>query len=87
MYISEPQDRHEPFDAGKQPINENKLYLLFLDKTGLWKSKPHEVGPNSNLLSEDKIKHTWNLQKKKNKHLKDPQTLRNKILCPDEPKF
>ncbi len=36
------------------------------------------------LLSEDTWKHTWNLQKK---HLKDPQTVRKKILWSDEPQF
>ncbi len=36
------------------------------------------------LLSEDTWKHTWNLQKK---HLKDPQTPRNKIIWSDEPQF
>ncbi len=34
------------------------------------------------LLSEDTQKPTWNLQQK---HLKDPQTVRNNIIWPDEP--
>ncbi len=36
------------------------------------------------LLSEDKRKHTWTFTKK---HLKDPRTLRNKILWSDEHQF
>ncbi len=49
--------------------------------------QPYDKLKLSPHLSEDTWKHTWYLQKKKKKLLKDPQTVRNKILWSDEPEF